>query len=208
MVLLLVILFTGLGLMAMRHTTADLRASGAHLDKTQAGMIGEAGLTMLATDMRLYWDKACAGDLNYPGQFRRELMNLDPEDFSATMKLKFSPFMDGGNDDCPTPAGEVPNINPAVNFQDTPTLQSTATASLQLAQRMPVCAPCDPGDSGGATFSWYYFTAESVATYGAIEPPELQNSEESQIVRGRATARSRMRIGPLSNFLNCPPCDE
>ena len=49
-VMLLIIMFTGLGLLAMRHTRQELRSTGAYFDNMQAASLAESALAMAATD--------------------------------------------------------------------------------------------------------------------------------------------------------------
>jgi Tfp pilus assembly protein PilX len=51
-VLLLIIMFTGLGVLAMRHTRQELRSAGAYLDATQAADLVRGALALVATDLR------------------------------------------------------------------------------------------------------------------------------------------------------------
>ena len=55
-VMLLIIMFTGLGLLAMRHTRQELRSTGAYFDNMQAASLAESALAMAATDNKLSSD--------------------------------------------------------------------------------------------------------------------------------------------------------
>jgi Tfp pilus assembly protein PilX len=76
MVLLLVIMFTGLGLMAMRHTQGEIRSSGAYMDSLQASALAEGALAMAVTDIKENYsfykheNPPCGGAYsNYMAQF-------------------------------------------------------------------------------------------------------------------------------------------
>ena len=60
LVVLLVVMFTGLGLLAMRHTRGELRSGGAFRDSVQAESAAEAGILMVATDIRANWASVSA----------------------------------------------------------------------------------------------------------------------------------------------------
>ena len=202
MVLLLVVLFTGLGLMAMRHTCAELRSAGAHLDKVQAGLLAEAAISMVATDMRLYFDVGCGGMDSYKNQFPIEFSGIDINALETeTRQLKFSSVFDGGDVNCPTPAGQVPGILPDAHIANTVSLAGSTVASVEINHRRPVCAPTDAGNSENSTTAYYWFTVETAASYGAPVPADA--SEEYEIIQGRAVARARMKIGPVASMGGC-----
>lgn len=61
-VIMLVVMFTGLGLLAMRHTHGEMRSAGAYADAQQAAALAESGLSILTTDIKLGFRAAEAGD--------------------------------------------------------------------------------------------------------------------------------------------------
>ena len=204
MVLLLVVLFTGLGLMAMRHTCSELRSAGAHLDKVQAGLLAEAAISMVATDMRLYWDVGCGGMESYQEQYPAQFGIIDiTSSETERRKLKFSSVFDGGDTNCPTPAGQVPGLLPGTPIAHTASLTGSAFANVELFHRKPICAPAPAGysDPGNNTVGNYWLTVESVASYGA--PVPVDADENYEIVQGMAVARSRMKIGPVASMGGC-----
>ncbi len=197
MVLLLVILFSGLGLMAMQHTCTELRTAGAYLDNNQAAAVAEAAIAMVATDMRLYWDYRCNGTTAYYSQFADATLNQLPP-----YTLQFSPAFDNstGDNSCPTSAGQVPDGELA-GTTDFGSHTTGSRASVTLTHGAPTCAPCPSGFSGGDTYAWYWFTATSQATYGPAQTA-------AQVIRGTATVDARMMIGPLLAFDTVCRCNQ
>ncbi|MDD5306824.1 MAG: hypothetical protein PHU25_05835 [Deltaproteobacteria bacterium] len=185
-VLLLVIMFTGLGLLAMRHTQFELRSAGSYLDSTQAASLAESAIAMVATDMRRNWDIP-PGD-NYKTQFTTSTLQ-------SGIHLRFSPKLDPGMDH---DAGVIPDdeLSGRTPLALTPTL-SAAFADIAIEQRSPILAPPEKGFSttnDNRNYDWYYFEMKSEASYGA----PLTNAASALYARGRAAALSRIMIGPIT----------
>jgi Tfp pilus assembly protein PilX len=191
MVLLLVVMFTGIGLLAIRHIRGEMRAAGAYRDSVQAAAVAEAAIALAATDMRLYWDYTCdTGGYNYYTQFLG---------FSGTtngLKLKFSPAFRGGAE-CADDPGQVPDteLSGSASLAKT-SLFSDSVSGVTIEQDYPINAPAPPGFSSkqeNQTYGFYYFNIQSSATYGHRNTP-------SGYEKGEAIARSRMLIGPILAF--------
>lgn len=185
MVLLLVVMFTGIGLLAIRHIRGEMRSAGAYRDSLQAAAIAEAAISLVATDMRLYWDYTCAasGD-NYSTQFHALSGS------NTGLRLKFSPAF-RANADCPDDPGLIPDVELSGGSGLAKTsFFSDSVAGVTITQDYPVEAPPPPGFSDDENSKFYYFNVESTATYGHKDTP-------SGMERGEAVARSRMLIGPL-----------
>jgi hypothetical protein len=185
-VLLLVIMFTGLGLLAMRHTQFELRSASSYLDSTQAASLAESAIAMVATDMRRNWDIPPGN--NYKTQFAAATVN-------SGLKLHFSPKLDPGMDH---DAGVIPDneLSGKTPLALTPTL-SGAFSDIALEQRSPILAPPENGFSttnDNRNYDWYYFEVRSEASYGA----PLTNATTALYARGRASALSRIMIGPIT----------
>jgi Tfp pilus assembly protein PilX len=208
MVLLLVVMFSGLGLLALRHTQAELRSSGAYMDSTQAAEAAEAAVMMVATDMRRNWRYPNASNkcLNYYTKFQQAVENNTQED----IQIGFSDVFNT-SDDCSHIGGlPVSALNSSAPLALTggssgPSAHSLARVSLR--QSAPRQAPPPPGfssDDEARTYGWYYFTVTSRAQYGygsaataSETDTDTQESEEVVTVRGKAVVRSLMKIGPL-----------
>jgi hypothetical protein len=199
-VLLLVIMFTGVGLMAMRHTQSELRSAGAYLDSTQAALAAEAGLALVATDMRLNFEDETDGCGSYVAQFTTATW-ADTTLRSGGEKTFFSPdFMPSGSDCTDYGAGTVPlpSLSGAAALAETPVL-SNATANVVIVQERPVLAAPPPGfssDEQGQSYDWYFFTVHSTASYGV----PASGGVNPVYVRGNAAAEARVMIGPVLAF--------
>ncbi len=197
-VLLLVVMFTGVGLMAMRHTQGELRSAGAYLDSTQAALAAEAGLAMVTTDMRLNFEDESEDCVSYAAQFNTATWD-DTAFRSGGEKTFFSPAF---NPDCSTyPAGTVPlpELAGTSPLAQTPVL-ANATANVVIVQERPVLAGPPPGFSGDGqnqSYDWYYFSVHSTASYGV---PSTSGGTLPLYVRGNAEAEARVMIGPVIAF--------
>jgi hypothetical protein len=185
-VLLLVIMFTGLGLLAMRHTQFELRSASAYLDSTQAASLAESAIAMIATDMRRNWDLPPGN--NYKTQFAAATQQ-------SGIQLHFSPALDPS---LAYAAGVIPDdgLRGTTPLAETPTLAS-AFSDISLVQQAPVLAPPENGFSvtnDNRNYDWYYFEVRSDASYGAPQG----NAASDLYARGRASALSRIMIGPIT----------
>jgi hypothetical protein len=200
--LLFVAMFSGLGILAMRHTQAELRSAGTYVDSAQAELLAVAGIAMIATDIKTNWSKK---DLNwsaewstYKDQFTameyEALSGDDDDDTDNTheprVELKFSPMFGGGAHD----AGVLPDeqLTGVMQLGATSVL-ANAFVTTEMKHEMPILAPSEAGFSSSSddnvTYSWYYFTTTNKAYFGS---PETHKRSQ-----GQAVARSRMVIGPL-----------
>ena len=199
-VLLLVVMFTGLGLMAMRHTQGELRSTGGYLDSTQAALAAEAGLFMVATDMRLNFETDSHGCMSYAGQFNKATWT-DTAFRSGGEETYFSPIFMPGSDTCSDYGpGTVPlaGLDGVTSLASTPVL-GNATANVRIVQDRPVLASPPPGfssDRQNQTYDWYYFTVRSIASYGV----PASGGTDPVYVRGNAEAEARLMIGPILAF--------
>lgn len=198
MVLLLVVLFSGLGLLAMRHTQGDLRSSGAYLNSTQAAAAAESAIMMVATDMRRNWqypnESSC---LNYYNRFQQAMYNSENE----KIKIGFSDVFNTSDAACEH-RGRVPlnALRGAAPLALTGGPLSHGYADVQLYQTAPEIAPPPPGfssDDEASTYDWYYFTVTAEAAYGY--GPSL-GENDALTVKGSAVVRSHMKIGPVDSI--------
>ena len=199
MVVLLVALFSGLGLLAMRYTQGELRSANAYLDATQASAVAESAIMMVATDMRSNWrypnESPC---LNYYAGFTKAVQGGTVAD----IELGFSDRFNTDKDVCEK--GKVPfaNLKGEAPLAITGGPLSSSYADVTLSQDAPVIAPPPPGfssDDESRTFDWYYFTVTSRAQYGYTWSG-LSEAGEERVVRGQAVVRSHMKIGPVDSI--------
>lgn len=185
-ILLLVLMFTGLGLLAMRHTRGELRAAGAYLDSVQAAALAEAAVIMAATDLRFYDEYACINDgaeVNY----RTQYSSLS----SGERMMTFSPAFQGGNPNmCAAAMGQLPDpqLSGMSPLADTAVL-SVPRASVQVFHSPKIEAPWPPGFSPVEDYGFYWYTIRATATYG-------EQSTAGMVTTGQATARARVYMGP------------
>lgn len=197
MVVLLVALFSGLGLLAMRHTQGELRSANAYLDATQASAVAESAIMMVATDMRSNWrypnESPC---LNYYAGFSQA------GNTATDIELGFSDIFNSSTDTCEE--GKVPleRLSGATPLALTGGPLAYSYADVSISQAAPVIAPPPPGfsnDDESRTFDWYYFTVTSRATYG-YPSTGLTAAGEERVIRGEAVVRSHMKIGPVDSI--------
>ncbi len=238
MVVLLVIMFTGLGMLAIRHTRGELRSAGAFMDSAQAAAAAETAVLMVATDMRKNWRRQndrCPD--NYYTAFQKaigdEALNPDNSDTDPDnntsideITIGFSDSFNHNDDNCDHKGSvPVPGLVPKTNDEgvDLPAsmygpLAATAWGAdvngdpvsvgplaagfgeVHIRQGHPVIAPPPPGfssDEENRTYDWYYFSVRCDAMYGPAA--DLERDSRSG-VRGRATVRSYMKIGPIDSI--------
>ena len=204
MVILLVVMFSGLGILAMRHTQGELRSSNAYMDSTQAAAAAESAIMMMATDMRRNWrypnQSSC---LNYYARFQEATANQLP----APITTAFSDVFNPGDAECEN-IGYVPEAG----FRGASPLAATGGplnngyASVSVSQAYPIVAPPPPGfssDDAARTYDWYYFTVTSQAAYG-FGSDSVSPANNDGIIRGNAVVRSHMKIGPVDSLPAAP----
>jgi hypothetical protein len=195
LVLLLVIMFTGLGLLAMRHTQGELRSASSYMDATQATEAAEAAIMMAATDMKHNWSATsdCASRINYATAFLNARNSGQRDGITV-------PFSDRFSQTCDPDAG--PELMPDPGLNGTEPLAKTdmlsrAFAKVSLEYSTPVPAPPPPGfstDIEGLTYCWRYVSTRSEAQFG------YGATEASKVTSGNAVVSSHMKIGPVFDF--------
>lgn len=241
MVVLLVIMFTGLGMLAIRHTRGELRSAGAFMDSAQAAAAAETAVLMVATDMRRNWRRQndrCPD--SYYTAFQRaiddEALNPDNSDTDPDNDMSINEITIGfsdsfnhagyGDNTCDHKGGvPVPGLVPKENDEGVSLpaalygpLAATAWGTdvngdpvgvgplaagfgeVHIKQGHPIIAPPPPGfssDEENRTYDWYYFSVTCDAMYG---PESALETGARSAVRGRATVRSYMKIGPIDSI--------
>ena len=195
MVVLLVVMFSGLGLLALRHTQGEMRSSGAYLDGTQAAAAAESAIIMAATDMRKNWRYPNSANtcVNYYTRFHQALVGST----QTGIQTGFSDIFNSA-DNCEhlgtLPVDSLNGTSPTA-LTGGPLVHGYS--SVQLTQDAPRIAPPPPGfssDDQARTYDWYYFTVTGRAQYGY--GPDTTVSA----VRGAAVVRAHMKIGPLDSI--------
>ena len=198
-VILLVLMFTGLGLLAMRHTRQELRSTGAYMDSAQAGKLAEGAVAIVATDLRLSSDYyqfmftssnfeqiEAAGDAGVQGeQYEIPLSDLLAEPDAGT------------SDD-----GKISYLSGTLATNPDEAALYGVVGNSVVTQGGPVMAPCPPGFSwfDEQNYGWYYFTVNSTATFGP-DPGNITSVPDTPLYEfGRAKARGRVTVGPIAAY--------
>ena len=214
-VMLLIIMFTGLGLLAMRHTRQELRSTGAYFDNMQAASLAESALAMAATDIKLSSDfyRAAFSSAEYSlltadaGLEPDYEIPLNPEPGKredGTHPILFDEVLGGY---CAANVGTVPAcvhqlsypISGDTNFDD----MMGVWARTTIKQTTPKVGPCPPGYSCSdeQNYGWYICTVDAASIYGQ-GGNGLSASVPSgfNYAQGRAQARGIMTVGPIGVF--------
>lgn len=198
-VILLVLMFTGLGLLAMRHTRQELRATGAYMDSAQAGKLAEGSIAIVATDLRLSSDYyqfmftssnfeqiESAGDAGVQGeQYEIPLSELLAEPDAGTSE-----------------DGKISYLSGTLATNEEEAALYGVVGDSVVTQSGPVMAPCPPGYScfDEQNYGWYYFTINATASYGP-DPGNITAVPDAPLYEfGRARARGRVTVGPIAAY--------
>lgn len=193
-VMLLVIMFTGLGLLAMRHTRLELRASGAYQDAAQAAALAEGGLAIVASDLRVASDY-------YQFMFTSSDGTTATTDAGFGDEIQYtiplSDEMQGSSDAGVTSDCTIPQLTGNLAANPEQGAMYGATARTCVTQGGPVLGPCPVGYScdDDQNYAWYYFTINSEAEYGAAQAGAHPLYES-----GKAIGRGRVTVGPIAAY--------
>jgi len=201
-VILLILMLTGLGVLAMRHTRIELRSSGAYRDATTAAELAEGALAMIMTDMKMSSDyyqfmfsssdaTTAQTDAGFGDDLEYEIPISDYYSTTSDAGAGDAGAGDGGTGGS---AGTIAELSGTLSES-----LSSVEALTEVRHLAPVLAPCPPGYSctDEENYAWYYFTVNSTAAYGegVRYDPALPLFES-----GRAHARGRVVIGPVSAY--------
>lgn len=214
-VLLLILMFTGLGLLAMRHTRQELRSAGAYKDNSQATALAEGALAMMATDLKrsadYYQAQFSLADYQAPSSDG----GVDGTEYNIPLNPVLFPDVPGSY--CaanPTLEGCVHQLSWSSEIADDtqddddgvdPWAASSEILHLYndravttVTQFQPRIGPCPPGYScdDEQNYGWYIFTVEAESIYGGAYYAEANANYE----KGRAVGKGRMTIGPIAVY--------
>lgn len=192
MVLLLVLMFTGLGLLAMRHTQGELRSAATFMDSIQATEAAQAAILMAAKDMTDNWDA------NHPCDNYRKRLWIDTPNgpVHATFSNRFNTSGDCGA------VGEMPDPGLAGTAPLAATSElstNTARVTLEYSNIVPAPPPTGAnasGKEGIEGMDWFYVTVTAIANYG---PDPTLFTNPNLVNEGRAVVTAHLKIGPVSN---------
>ena len=203
-VLLLIIMFTGFGILAMRHTQAELRSSGAYLDATQAGDLVEGALALVATDLRVSSD-----------YYEYQFLSTEAESMAdggvddGNYEIPLNTDLYGAESTCTAtgaPAGCIAFLSTPGMYREMYEGAEEGDVDLYGVDVMtsvrhfnPEVGPCPPGFScfDDQNYGWYAFTVEATAHYGSRTTSDVPSP---QFELGRAVGKGRMTVGPVSVF--------
>jgi hypothetical protein len=197
-VLLLIIMFTGLGVLAMRHTQEELRSAGAYLDATQAGELVEGALALVATDLRSSSDYY---EYQYLASESEATADGGVDEGSYEIPLNEELFTGAGCNDAAHPSCiaylSTSSTDPAAGLYREMGPLYGVDVMTSVTHREPEVGPCPPGFScfDDQNYGWYTFTVDATASYGS------QNKSSSTLFElGRAVGKGRMTVGPIGVF--------
>ncbi|MBN2342675.1 MAG: hypothetical protein JXX29_16650 [Deltaproteobacteria bacterium] len=195
-VLLLIIMISGLGLLAVRHTQQEARATGAYADSTQAVALVESGMAVAITDLRaapdyyrvMFSDPSAAnvGAAN-------DIWNAE-----IAIPLSGSFYSSGSTSACATgqPWSTVGCIGDLTNMDD----GNYAAYRTVITYNLPLVGPCPPGYScfDEQNYGWYVFGVNVDAQFGTA--PSFW--DRRFVVNARAQGAGRVTIGPIGAYGN------
>lgn len=187
-VLLLIVMFTGFGILALRHTRQELRASGAYIDATQAAELVRGALSLVATDLRSssdYYQFSFLSAENADGGVADESYEIPLNEDLFTASACASSSHGGCIAYLSTPGLYGPEALYGVDVE------------TYVTHASPEVGPCPPGFScfDDQNYGWYTFRVGATAAYGAT-----QKSSSTLFELGRAEGEGRMTVGPISVY--------
>jgi Tfp pilus assembly protein PilX len=200
-VMLLLIMFTGFGILAMRHTQAELRSSGAYLDATQAADLVEGALALVATDLRSSSDYYQYQYLSAEGEATAD-GGVDDGNYEIPLNTDLFAGSDCGDTSHP---GCIQQLSSSATDPETEGPYGAmgglygVDVMTYVTHKQPEVGPCPPGFScfDDQNYGWYTFTVEATASYGSENPNEVAST---MYELGRAVGKGRMTVGPIGVF--------
>ena len=199
----IIILASGLGLMAVRHSRQEARSTGAYVDSTQAIALAESAMAVAITDLRKapdyykimfsdpssqiatadLWDIRYAIDLsaqNFPGNNGTSGVCGIIPDRGCSSILSSPEYDEGGG-----ATGD--DLYPGSEF------------ATVITYDTPLVGPCPPGFScfDDQNYGWYVFGINVEARYG-VQSQWLLGSKF--VEHGRALGSGRVTIGPIGVY--------
>ena len=204
LVLLLVILVSGLGLMAVRHSRQEARSTGAYVDSTQAVSMVESAMAVAISDLRASPDFyryqfINAGADQIVGSATDGMWNIEYA-FGLSNSF-FSSDTDVGLEACSMMDSDSSNVSPKGCIGDLSELDEGSEDHLTaITFDAPVVGPCPPGYScfDDQNYAWYIFGVNVQVRYGTSY--SFWNTEF--VETARAEGKGRVTIGPIAAYGN------
>jgi Na+-transporting methylmalonyl-CoA/oxaloacetate decarboxylase gamma subunit len=204
MVLLLIIMISGIGLLAIRHSRQEARSTGAYVDSTRAVALVESAMAVAITDLRTSPDyyrlrfispksggekeaQEIIGDANNLWQVQYAFTLSD--DFYTTGTPVACTFAEGT--DCPP--GFMPDLSNLSN-------SSNENYQTIVTYDAPLVGPCPPGYScfDDQNYGWYIFGINVSVRFGT----SYGLWDRQFIETARANGKGRVTIGPIGAYGN------
>ena len=196
MVLMLIILVSGLGLLAVRHSRQEVRSTGAYVDSTQAAAMVESAMAVAISDLRAAPDWYRYQFVNGAGSMVGSGTGLWDSRYAFGLSNSFfnaaalgcstgDPEIDGNG--C---IGDLSRLNSADD--------NDYWTSITLDT--PVVGPCPPGYScfDDQNYAWYIFGINVQVRFGTSVT--YWNTEF--VETARAEGKGRVTIGPIGAYGN------
>ncbi|MBN2716787.1 MAG: hypothetical protein JXX14_13125 [Deltaproteobacteria bacterium] len=214
-VLLLIILVSGLGLMAVRHSRQEASSTGAYVDSTQAVALVESAMAVAISDLRgspdYYRERfispetpdmtdadsdGSADDTETPQQIIGDATDMWRVSYAFPLSNDF--YSAGTPDSCDfregtdCPPGFVPDLSKISGAG--PNYRTLLTFDA------PMLGPCPPGYScfDDQNYAWYIFGVNSTVQFGTSYAYWNTRFVET----ARAQGKGRVTIGPIAAYGN------
>lgn len=195
-VLLLIIMISGLGMLAVRHSRQEARSTGAYVDSTQAVALVESGMAVAITDLRTSPDYYRQTFSNSGVAVQTNPSVTDMFHMEFAIKLSNTFFVGSDQSDCDA-AYDVPGC-----IGDLTRTVSGDNASYRtlITYNLPMVGPCPPGYScfDDQNYGWYVFGINVNAQFGT-EPTFWSRRF---VETANATGAGRVTIGPIGAYGN------
>jgi Tfp pilus assembly protein PilV len=204
-VLSLVIVVSGLGLLAMRHAQQESRTVGAYVDADQAVAAVDAAMAMAMADLRKsadYYQLRFSLATDLVTSTTDNFVDINKAQFAIPLNPVF--FTDdvtaNSNSDC------VCNIDTTDKDGCVPLLSSPAFNDGQtggefyttITYDSPMVGPCPPGFScfDEQNYGWYIFGVNATSRFG----PKYTFENKKFVESARATGHAQVTIGPIGAY--------
>ena len=207
-VMILIMLVSGLGLLAVRHARQEAHSTGAYVDSTQAIALAQSAMAVAITDLR-----------KSPDYYQYHFNDASAIVASGDIwHLKYAIKLDSGNftkegsvGSTICVVGKVPNVKGCVQILSSPFYDSGGVDGgddyfsgsqfyTTLTYDAPIVGPCPPGYScfDDQNYAWYVFGINVIARYGYTDQWTI--TDDKFIETARAEGKGRVTIGPIGAY--------
>ncbi|MBN2529826.1 MAG: pilus assembly PilX N-terminal domain-containing protein [Deltaproteobacteria bacterium] len=204
MVLLLIIMISGIGLLAIRHSRQEALSTGAYVDSTRAVALVESAMAVAITDLRsspdyyrLRFLSPKAGGSEEAQEIIGDKNNLWQVQYAFSLSDNFytkgvpgtCTFAEGT--DCPP--GFMPDLSDVSS-------SSNENYQTVITYDAPLVGPCPPGYScfDDQNYGWYIFGINVSVRFGTA----YGLWDRQFIETARANGKGKVTIGPIAAYGN------